>query len=86
MRHFFKILPALTFLAGMMATAQVPEISFDTVTNLLKYPDNIAIGEVAGVGDAARRRRRRSLSNIARRRTGVAPCQCRTFGGHCTTS
>jgi len=49
MRHFFKILPALTFLAGMMATAQVPEISFDTVTNLLKYPDNIAIGEVAGV-------------------------------------
>ncbi len=27
----------------------MPEISFDSVTNLLKYPDNIAIGEVAGV-------------------------------------
>jgi hypothetical protein len=31
------------------AQAQTPEIPFDSIVNLLKYPDNITIGEVAGV-------------------------------------
>jgi len=48
MKRSLKILPGLMLLAGMQAAAQV-EIPFDSVVNLLKYPDNIAIGEVAGV-------------------------------------
>jgi DNA-binding beta-propeller fold protein YncE len=47
MKRFFQILPGVMLLA--VAQAQTPEISFDSVVNLLKYPDNITIGEVAGV-------------------------------------
>jgi hypothetical protein len=44
------MLPGIMLLAGLTVRAQVsvPEIPFDSVANLLKYPDNISIGEVAG--------------------------------------
>jgi DNA-binding beta-propeller fold protein YncE len=48
MKRFLRIFPGVILLAGMQAAAQV-EIPFDSVVNLLKYPDNITIGEVAGV-------------------------------------
>jgi DNA-binding beta-propeller fold protein YncE len=38
---------AILFAAS--AWAQVPEIGFDSNANLLKYPDSVSIGEVAGV-------------------------------------
>lgn len=47
MKAFYQMLPGVMLLAA--AQAQTPEISFDSVVNLLKYPDNITIGEVAGV-------------------------------------
>jgi DNA-binding beta-propeller fold protein YncE len=47
MKRLLQILPGVMLLAA--AQAQTPEISFDSVVNLLKYPDNITIGEVAGV-------------------------------------
>jgi DNA-binding beta-propeller fold protein YncE len=40
---------AVILLAGMQAVAQTPEIAFDSAANLLKYPDSVTIGEVAGV-------------------------------------
>jgi len=49
MRHFLPILHGAIFLTALTAFAQVPEIPFDSSVNLLKYPDNISIGEVAGV-------------------------------------
>jgi hypothetical protein len=64
MKRFLQILPGdfriahngpfglcVLLLAGMQAAAQAqaPEIPFDSVTNLLKYPDSVTIGEVAGV-------------------------------------
>jgi hypothetical protein len=49
MRRFIQILQSATFLAGLTASAQIPEIPFDSAVNVLKYPDNISIGEVAGV-------------------------------------
>src|SRR5271154_660568 len=48
MRRFLHILSGVILLGGSTLQAQ-PEISFDSVANLLKYPDNIPIGEVAGV-------------------------------------
>jgi len=48
MKRSLKILPGLMLLAGMQAAAQT-EIRFDSVVNLLKYPDSVTIGEVAGV-------------------------------------
>src|SRR5580658_1798409 len=39
----------LMLLAGMQLVAQTPEITFDSAANLLKYPDSVTIGEVAGV-------------------------------------
>jgi DNA-binding beta-propeller fold protein YncE len=35
--------------AGLQAAAQTSEIPFDSAANLLKYPDSVTIGEVAGV-------------------------------------
>src|SRR5580704_4744994 len=46
-KRLLQILPGVMLLAA--AQAQTPEISFDSVANQLKYPDNITIGEVAGV-------------------------------------
>ncbi len=43
-----RVLPILLF-AGMPLLAQTPEIAFDSASNLLKYPDSVTIGEVAGV-------------------------------------
>jgi hypothetical protein len=48
MRRFLHILSGVILLGGSTLHAQ-PEISFDSVANFLKYPDNIPIGEVAGV-------------------------------------
>jgi DNA-binding beta-propeller fold protein YncE len=48
MKRILKILPGAMLLVGMQAAAQV-EIPFDSVVNLLKYPDSVTIGEVAGV-------------------------------------
>jgi hypothetical protein len=50
MKRFLQILPGV-LLAGMQsaAQAQTPEIPFDSVVNLLKYPDSVTIGEVGGV-------------------------------------
>jgi sugar lactone lactonase YvrE len=47
MKCFLRVLPGVMLLAGMQAAAQV-EIPFDSVANLLKYPDSVTIGEVAG--------------------------------------
>jgi hypothetical protein len=49
MRRFLQILPA-AMLAVIPAAAQsAPEIAFDSVANPLKFPDNITLGEAAGV-------------------------------------
>jgi len=48
MKLILKVLPGVVLLTGMQAAAQV-EIPFDSVVNLLKYPDSVTIGEVAGV-------------------------------------
>ena len=39
----------LILLAAVPLLAQAPEISFTSDVNLLKYPDSVSIGEVAGV-------------------------------------
>lgn len=46
----------VVFLAGFAVCAQTgaPEIPFDSAANLLRYPDNISIGEVAGVATNSR--------------------------------
>jgi DNA-binding beta-propeller fold protein YncE len=51
MRRFIQILPSVVLLAGFTVRAQVssPEIAFDAAASLLKFPDNISMGEVAGV-------------------------------------
>jgi DNA-binding beta-propeller fold protein YncE len=51
MKRFFQILPGVVLFAAITARAQVsvPEISFDSAANLLKFPDNIHMGEAAGV-------------------------------------
>jgi DNA-binding beta-propeller fold protein YncE len=40
---------ALIFLAAVPVFAQAPEIAFTSDVNVLKYPDTVSIGEVAGV-------------------------------------
>jgi len=48
MKRRWTILPAaMLFASGLYA--QAPDINFDANANLLKYPDSVAIGEVAGV-------------------------------------
>src|SRR5580704_13401958 len=51
MKRFLQILLAATVVSAIPAVAQlsVPEIRFDSVTDFLKTPDNINIGEVPAV-------------------------------------
>src|SRR5580693_6005441 len=51
MTRSFQILLATAVLAGIPAAAQfaVPDIAFDTAADFLKFPDNIHMGEAAGV-------------------------------------
>ncbi len=44
-----NILPCLIFFAAIQAGAQAPEIAFDSNAYPLKFPENIALGEAAGV-------------------------------------
>jgi DNA-binding beta-propeller fold protein YncE len=44
-----KKLGALVFLAAVPLFSQAPEIAFTSDVNVLKYPDTVSIGEVAGV-------------------------------------
>jgi hypothetical protein len=54
MRAFLQISFGAVLLGGFGLRAQVSEIPFDSAANLLKYPDNIPIGEVAGVATNSR--------------------------------
>src|SRR5271154_2612953 len=47
----FPIFPVVALLAGIPAAAQfmLPEIAFDSAPDFLKFPDNIHLGEAAGV-------------------------------------
>jgi DNA-binding beta-propeller fold protein YncE len=47
MRRFFSFLPGLIFCAALPAGAQ--DIPFDSVVNPLNFPNNITLGEAAGV-------------------------------------
>ncbi len=51
MRHSLQVFFAAVLLSGLPAGAQtsVPEISFDSVADPLKFPANIHLGEAAGV-------------------------------------
>jgi len=51
MRHSLQVLLAGILLSGLPAGAQtsVPEISFDSAADPLKFPSNIHLGEAAGV-------------------------------------
>jgi hypothetical protein len=49
MRHKLPNYFAAVFLAGIPASAQVPEIPFDSNPDLLKPPNSIYLGEVGGV-------------------------------------
>src|ERR1700694_5751242 len=52
MRRFPQILLAAALVSGVSAVAQVsvPETPFDSAAEPLKFPDNIPLGEAAGVG------------------------------------
>jgi DNA-binding beta-propeller fold protein YncE len=56
MKRYFQISLAATMLAGIPAVAQffIPEIAFDSAADPLKLPDNIHLGEVAGVATNSR--------------------------------
>jgi DNA-binding beta-propeller fold protein YncE len=56
MRRFLQISFAATLLSGFPAAAQfsMPEIPFDSAADLLKFPDNIHLGEAAGVATNSR--------------------------------
>ena len=45
---------AVIALGGAMVTAQVSEIAFDSNPDLLKFPDNVYMGEAAGVATNSR--------------------------------
>ena len=49
MKRLLPLLLAATFLGALPAAAQVPEIAFDSAANPLQLPDDIYLGEVAGV-------------------------------------
>src|SRR5258706_2537103 len=49
MKRFLPLLLAATFLGALPAAAQVPEIAFDSAANALALPDDIYLGETAGV-------------------------------------
>src|SRR5687767_13714770 len=50
-RPFLALLAAALLATGGIVTAQlsIPEIAFDSDPNLLKFPDNVHMGEAAGV-------------------------------------
>src|SRR5690242_3385363 len=56
MRHSLQVLLAGILLSGLPAGAQtsVPEISFDSAADPLKFPANIHLGEAAGVATNSR--------------------------------
>jgi DNA-binding beta-propeller fold protein YncE len=56
MRRFLQISLAAALLGGIPAAAQfsIPEIPFDSAADPLKFPDNIYLGEVAGVATNSR--------------------------------
>src|SRR5271169_2890747 len=56
MRRLLPLLVAAAFLAGFPAAAQnaVPQIAFDSAANPLTLPDDIYLGEVAGVAANSR--------------------------------
>ncbi|MGP8245547.1 MAG: peptidyl-alpha-hydroxyglycine alpha-amidating lyase family protein [Bryobacteraceae bacterium] len=56
MKRLSRILPGMVLLAAVAAQAQVsvPEISFDSVADPLKFPDNVYMGEAAGVATNSR--------------------------------
>ena len=47
--HMFLAAAALAFGASLAAQTSVPDIAFDANADLLKFPDNIHLGEAAGV-------------------------------------
>src|ERR1700682_1629837 len=47
--HMFLAAAALAFGASLAAQTSVPDIPFDANADLLKFPDNIHLGEAAGV-------------------------------------
>ncbi len=51
MKRFVQLVLATTLLAGIPVVAQfsVPEIPFDSALDPLKFPDNVSLGEAAGV-------------------------------------
>jgi NHL repeat len=49
MKRLLPLLLAATFLGALPAAAQVPEIAFDSAANPLSLPDDIYLGEAAGV-------------------------------------
>ena len=49
MKRLLLLLLAATFLGALPAAAQVQEIAFDSAANALTLPDDIYLGEVAGV-------------------------------------
>jgi len=49
MRSLTSLAVALLFAVGLAAQAVIPEIPFEANADLLKLPDNIYLGEVAGV-------------------------------------
>ena len=49
MKPFLPLALAATLVAGIPVAAQTPEIAFDSVADPLKFPDNIHLGEAAGV-------------------------------------
>ena len=51
MTHFLKITLAAAILAAIPAAAQssAPQIAFDSAADFLKFPDNVYMGEAAGV-------------------------------------
>src|SRR3984893_8176149 len=56
MRRLLQLWLASTLVAGVPVVAQVsaPEIPFDSAADPLKFPDNIHLGEAAGVATNSR--------------------------------
>ena len=56
MKRVLRLLVAAALLGGVPIAAQlaVPEIAFDSTADVLKWPDNIHMGEAAGVATNSR--------------------------------
>jgi hypothetical protein len=46
---------AISFGGSLIAQTSIPEIAFDTNANLLSTPNDVFVGEVAGVGTNSKR-------------------------------